>query len=246
MSERSHMQNFEVVEQLLASRFGGTIYRGSHDPNGHACLLEVAHAAVGDAWSDAPDKWPDLRTLNDAFTDDVARTQQLIPVLRAYWDWSAWGAARQRAVMGRVAILTVQRLVAELPGLPADFAQPCRDVTTLRAASWAASEAAMAVSLSASEANWADSAARAVSLAAMAAVSLAASEAARAASLADSEASLAARAASWAASLADRAASLAARAASLAARAASAASEAAVLRTACALWIEAAKEEAMP
>ena len=184
MSERSHMQNFEVVEQLLASRFGGTIYRGSHDPNGHACLLEVAHAAVGDAWSDAPDKWPDLRTLNDAFTDDVARTQQLIPVLRAYWDWSAWGAARQRAVMGRVAILTVQRLVAELPGLPADFAQPCRDATTLKAARAAAS--------------------------------------------------LAARAAS--------AASLAARAAS----AASEASEAAVLRTACALWIEAAKEEAMP
>ena len=225
MSERSHMQNFEVVEQLLASRFGGTIYRGSHDPNGHACLLEVAHAAVGDAWSDAPDKWPDLRTLNDAFTDDVARTQQLIPVLRAYWDWSAWGAARQRAVMGRVAILTVQRLVAELPGLPADFAQPCRDATTLKAASLAAMAAARAAS----------EAARA------------ASEAARAASLADSAASLAARAASWAASLAaSLAAMAAARAASLAARAASAASEAAVLRTACALWIEAAKEEAMP
>ena len=138
------MIEFEQVEQLLQSRFGGRIRKGSHTEDGAGCLIEIANAAIGAAWSDNPTLWPDLRPINDAFTSDSERTRVLWPVLRAYWHWSEWGAARQRQIIERVIILTVQRIIAELPGLPPDVAQRCREATTLSAAGAAAEAAARA------------------------------------------------------------------------------------------------------
>ena len=135
------MIDFDKVEQLLQSRFGGRIRKGSHTEDGAGCLIEIANAAIGAAWSDNPTLWPDLRPINDAFTSDSERTRVLWPVLRAYWHWSEWGAARQRQIIERVITLTVQRIIAELPGLPPDVAQRCREATTLSAAGAAAGAA---------------------------------------------------------------------------------------------------------
>ena len=208
------MIEFEQVEQLLQSRFGGLIRNGSHTEDGSGCLIEIANAAIGAAWSDNPTLWPDLRPINDAFTSDSERTRVLWPVLRAYWHWSEWGAARQRQIIERVIILTVQRIIAELPGLPPDVAQRCREATTLSAAGAAAGAAWAAEA--AAEAAWA-------------------AEAAAAAAWAARVAAGAARAATWAAA---GAAAWAARAAG-AAWAAEAAAGESVLEVACALWIEA-------
>jgi biotin carboxyl carrier protein len=207
------MIEFEQVEQLLQSRFGGLIRNGSHTEDGSGCLIEIANAAIGAAWSDNPTLWPDLRPINDAFTSDSERTRVLWPVLRAYWHWSEWGAARQRQIIERVIILTVQRIIAELPGLPPDVAQRCREATTLSAAGAAAGAAWAAEA--AAEAAWAAEAA---------------AEAAWAA-----EAAARAAGATWAAA---GAAAWAARAAG-AAWAAEAAAGESVLEVACALWIEA-------
>ena len=128
------MIEFEQVEQLLQSRFGGLIRNGSHTEDGSGCLIEIANAAIGAAWSDDPTLWPDFRSINDAFSSDEARTRHLWPVLRAYWHWSEWSTERQRQIIERVIILTVQRIIAELPGLPAEVAQRCREATTLAAA----------------------------------------------------------------------------------------------------------------
>jgi len=146
------MIEFEQVEQLLQSRFGGRIRNGSHTEDGSGCLIEIANAAIGAAWSDNPTLWPDLRPINDAFTSDSERTRVLWPVLRAYWHWSEWGAARQRQIIERVIILTVQRIIAELPGLPPDVAQRCREATTLSAAGAAAGAARAAGAAEAAEA----------------------------------------------------------------------------------------------
>ena len=148
------MIEFEQVEQLLQSRFGGRIRKGSHTEDGAGCLIEIANAAIGAAWSDDPTLWPDFRSINDAFSSDEARTRHLWPVLRAYWHWSEWSTERQRQIIERVIILTVQRIIADLPGLPAEVAQRCREATT-RAAALAAAGAAAGAAWAAERAAWA-------------------------------------------------------------------------------------------
>ena len=139
------MIDFDKVDAILRSRFGGYIRKGSHSENGKGCLIEIANAAIGATWSDHPTLWPDFRSINDAFSSDEARTRHLWPVLRAYWHWSEWSTERQRQIIERVVILTVQRIIAVLPGLPAEVAQRCREATTRAAAlaaAWAAERVA--------------------------------------------------------------------------------------------------------
>ena len=138
------MIDFDKVDAILRSRFGGYIRKGSHSEDGKGCLIEIANAAIGAAWSDDPTLWPDFRSINDAFSSDEARTRHLWPVLRAYWHWSEWSTERQRQIIERVIILTVQRIIAELSGLPAEVAQRCREATTRAAALAAALAAARA------------------------------------------------------------------------------------------------------
>ena len=217
------MIDFDKVDAILRSRFGGYIRKGSHSEDGKGCLIEIANAAIGAAWSDHPTLWPDLRVLNDAFTSDTERTRVLWPVLRAYWHWSEWSTERQRQIIERVVILTVQRIIAELPGLPAEVAQRCREATTLSAAA----EAALAAARAAAEGAAREAAREAAWAAARAAARAAEGAAAWAASwMAEGAAREAGREAAWAA----------ARAAALAAEGAAADS---VLERACALWIEA-------
>ena len=149
------MIEFEQVEQLLQSRFGGLIRRGFHPDDREGCLIEIANAAIGAAWSDHPTMWPDFRPINDAYDSDEARTRHLWPVLRKYWHWSEWGEARQRQIIERVVILTVQRIIAELPGLPAEVAQRCREATTRVAVLAAAGAAAGAAWAAERVAAWA-------------------------------------------------------------------------------------------
>lgn len=66
-----------------------------------------------------------------------------IPILmRAYWGWGEWSPGRQLAVGQRLAMLTVQRLIADLPCVSQEVAHTCREATTLAAAE-AAAEAAL-------------------------------------------------------------------------------------------------------
>ena len=138
--------------QILESRFAGRISHGPHPSDGEGCALEIAHAAMGDLWSDAPgERWPDLRPLNDGpWSSDRVRTAAMIPVMLAYWDWASWPHARRQRVVERVIVSTVREIIAELPELPDETRQVCRAVTDLvgaqaaEAAAWAAARAAWA------------------------------------------------------------------------------------------------------
>jgi len=145
--------------------------RGSHTRDqvaaGEFCALEAVNhcRSQGRDTSDSPAaaQLPDFRPLNDAFSTPAAAAEHLGPVLIAYWDWQTWTFGRRLAVIERVVIRTVNVLIAELPGLPADAAAACRSAKTLGeaeaaasaasaafAASYAASDAASAASRSAS------------------------------------------------------------------------------------------------
>ena len=227
------MRPFSDVETTLTTRFHGLIHQGSHNDRSQACLLECAHAAIGAAWSDCPDLWPDLRPLNDAaWSSDARRTAHLIPVLRAYWEWSIVPVARQHQIMARLILLTVQRIIAELPGLPEVTRAACRQARTLDAATAATAAADATVASSVADA------ARAAARAAADAVQVTGDviraiqwtvpspEAVQTAETGHAQATTAlARAASAASFVASHTTSHAADA---------------VLGTACALWIEAA------
>ena len=216
------------LQRELDLRDKGVLMRGSHrEGAGEFCALEFARAVKGLPWGDTPDAFPDLRPLNDArWSSDQARTEALLPVLLALWDWHAWDSARRVRWARRVAILTVQRIVSELPTLPDDIRDRCRRAATMKEARIAAADA---------DAN-ADAYA-ATNAAAYAADAYAATNAGVYAAYA---AAYAANAGAYAdAYAATNAGVYAAYAAAYAAYAAAAAADH-VLRLACEIWIEAA------
>ena len=131
---------------------------GAHNPDGQACALEYLSVARGIDWTDAPEKVRcfDLRLINDISVSDALRTEHLMPVLMAYDGSLDWPMERQQRVVERIIILTVQRLVADLPGLPDTIREQCRKATTLTEAAEAA-RAAAGAAWAASWAAWAAS-----------------------------------------------------------------------------------------
>jgi len=244
--------------RIINERFGGVLRHGSHKPDGEACALEAESIARGREWSDDPVTMPDLRPLNDGpWSSDQARTDALVPVVEALWDWAEWPEARRLAWVEGVVIETVRQIIAELPELTDDVRARCRAVRTLddaakaaEAAAKAAAAAAEAAEAAAEAAAWA-AAKAAAAKAAAAKAEAAKAEAAKAAKAAAAKAAAAKAAAAWAwAAAAEAEAAKAAAAAAKAAWAAAwaAAAKAAagdtVLQTACRIWIEAARQAA--
>lgn len=133
----------ESLSDLLGGRFGGVLRAGRHDEDGECCAIELLSAARGLPWTDAPGAvgaW-DLRPLNDADVPDAVRTECILPVLAAYADARGWPPDRQIAVASRLAILTVRRIVADLPGVAPETAERCRRAATVEEARLAASAA---------------------------------------------------------------------------------------------------------
>lgn len=209
------MITLRKIRSVLKSRFGGLLKAGSHQENGQCCALELLSVCKGIPWTDSPEKvgsW-DLRCLNDIEVSDEVRAKHLAPVIALYSDSMEWSVARQKEVATKLAILTVNNLIAELPDIAEEIRIKCREAKDLDAAS-DASDAARSASY-------------ATSYAASYAANYAASSAASSASDAASYASDAASSASSAASDASYAARDAAREK--------------VFITACQIWIDAAK-----
>jgi hypothetical protein len=154
-------QLMDNLGQILRTRFGGVISAGKHEPDGQACALELYAVAIGHEWTDNPQAlgMPEIRGLNDAFHDERLRTQHMLRVLTALYDYPNWSADRKRQWCERIVIETMRRIIAELPLLPDTTREQCRGVTILGAARWA-EEAAMRAAEAAAAAEAAETAAR--------------------------------------------------------------------------------------
>jgi hypothetical protein len=144
--------------ETLSSRFGGVLRHGKHAEDGEACALEAASVARGRRWSDKPGLagLPDLRPLNDArWPDDATRTEHMLPVVLALWDWAEWKPARRKAWAKRVAERTIREVLPialRAAGLDAE-AERCEREGTREAANAAHANAANAAHANAAHAN---------------------------------------------------------------------------------------------
>jgi hypothetical protein len=174
--------NVETLEKKLWEFDDGLLRKGSHKPGREFCALEFESRVRGRQWSDAPITLPDLRPINDAFgADDKARTEAMLPVMAALWDWTNWAAERRQRWVTKVVIRTVREIIAELPGMPAHIRQQCKgakDLKSAKAAAAAARAAAAAARAAAAAARAAAAAADAAADAAAAAAAYAAADAA--------------------------------------------------------------------
>jgi len=161
------MRNTQLTEtdfrRCIDERFAGRLEQGSHTPDSLACGLEAYSQAIGEAWTDDPVRlrmW-DIRPLNDIPVSQSICTRHIVPVIIAYQGSRDWSGARQRRVATRLVILTVNRLISHLPGLPAEVRQQCRaaDTLALAGAAGAAEAAAWAAAWAAEAAAWAERAA---------------------------------------------------------------------------------------
>jgi len=221
---------------VVRDRFGGVLSHGAHQPDGAACINEAVNAARGRPWSDDPGEWPDLRDLNDApWSSATARTEHLLPVGVALWDWPDWSPERRAGFARRTAERTGREIVpmalrAAAAVHPDATHRAALETAAVRCADegTAAVKSARAAARAAADAV---SAARAAARAAADAVSAERAAAdvawAGARAAAGAWAGGAAEAAAWAAAQAAQAAARAAQAAEAAARAAEAAQAAA-------------------
>jgi hypothetical protein len=145
------MREGETFGQYIKRRLkGGVLRQGAHEPNGEACALEARSQALGLQWTDDPvqTQFPDIRPLNDAWWEsDAQRTEHLVPVIEALWDWPQWDKARQQRFAERLAERTIREILPpalETAGCKAE-AEACRkdgDEKSARAAKVAATSAA--------------------------------------------------------------------------------------------------------
>jgi len=118
---------------------------GVHPDDAGYCILEaIAHAAARPKTDDPVAlNRPDYRPLNDGlWGSDEARTEHMLRLEEAVGPW--WEAADEAdrlAWAERVVIATVNRIIAELPGLPDAVRTQCRDARTIAEAAEAAARA---------------------------------------------------------------------------------------------------------
>jgi hypothetical protein len=200
------------LREVLNERFGGLLMGGKHNKeDGACCAVELCRTARGLPFGDTP-VFLDYRALNDApWSSNAVRTEHMLPMMEALFDFGDWSKARQTKWARTVALRTIREVLPialEAAGVDAAIVKACREAPNLRAAEEAAARAAAAA---------AAGAARAAAAVAAAARAAAAEEAA-----------------AWAAAAAAAAAAGAARAAAAAVAADR------LLILACAIWREAA------
>jgi hypothetical protein len=102
-----------TIEQLQAELDrldDGILRRGSHKPGREFCALEFESQVRGREWSDKPITMPDIRPLNDGkWGSNKARTEAMLPLMSALWDWSDWSKNRQQKWAEIIAIETVRQ-----------------------------------------------------------------------------------------------------------------------------------------
>jgi hypothetical protein len=166
----------ERLQCLLDKQFGGVLRDSAHpEGSGRANAMELLSAVRGVRWTASPEQVRcfDLGPLNKIQVSPETRTKHLMPVLAAYDGSLDWPIQRKQRVAERLALLTVQRVVAGLPGLPESCRKLCREACTLaEAAAAAATASAEAQSAAGAEvrespasALWAAKAAKAASMA---------------------------------------------------------------------------------
>ena len=166
----------ERLQCILDKQFGGVLRDSAHPPgSGQANAMELLSVYRGAPWSGSPEDVHcfDLSPLNKIAVSPEIRTKHLMPVLAAFDGSLDWPIQRKQRLAERLALLTVQRIVAALPGLPESTRRLCREARNLfEAAAAAGNASAAAQSAAGSEmrespasALWAAKAARAASVA---------------------------------------------------------------------------------
>jgi hypothetical protein len=142
-----------VTQKYLRSKLeeldDGVLYAGAHSPTSKQfCALEFVNKVEDDKYNDAPTNMPDIRRINDArWSSNEIRTKHLLPVIVAYWGWKGWDETKKKAIINKVVIYTVNRIISELPHLKENSREQCRKAKTIkeaRAAAYAADAAAYA------------------------------------------------------------------------------------------------------
>ena len=155
----------DELREGLVRHDGGLLKYGSHRVDAREyCPLEFSSIMRGQSFSDRPGDLPDLLELSDAFgADDQMRTDHILPVIAALWEWREWSPSRQQQWVECVAIAIVREIVVTLPCLTESIRWQCREATTLQKAEAAADAAeaaanhaeAWATSAAADAAAWA-------------------------------------------------------------------------------------------
>jgi hypothetical protein len=137
----------KTMTRVLNERFGGLLSFGPHLEGGEGCINEVGSAAKGLPWTDSPAilRCWDFRSINDMNVSREVRAKYLPKVFVAYDGSMDWPLERQLAVSRKLVILTIQRLIAEIPGLSEAAREQCRQANTLEQAARAVRAAEVVV-----------------------------------------------------------------------------------------------------
>ena len=153
----------DYLRQRLETIDNGVLKAGSHAADsGDYCALEFRSVEMGRPFGDTPSDFPDIRPINDGpWSSDLARTNALLPVLAALWDWQEWPEARRQRWAIKVVMDTVRIIIAELSELTLAERNKCRSAVTLEDAVDAAYTVARAAAYAAYAVDAAAYAARA-------------------------------------------------------------------------------------
>src|SRR3990167_996716 len=124
----------EEFQHVLDTLDSGVLSYGSHtEEDGLFCAIECLNKVRLPHMPcfDDPSGFADIRHLNDAFGKgheaDVARTNEILPLIAELSDWHEWSSHRQVVFATELVISLVRETIAHLPGLPDDIKIQCID-----------------------------------------------------------------------------------------------------------------------
>ena len=136
---------FNSCKQILDVRFNGVIKKDKHCEGSHeCCILELYSVVLNKSWTDDPNilRIFDIRQINDIDVLDSLRTEWMLKLLCAYEGSLDWPVEKQKEVVSKIVILTVNRIISKLPGLNEKTREACISAKTLEEAKSAANAAA--------------------------------------------------------------------------------------------------------
>lgn len=135
----------EEFQHVLDTLDSGVLSYGSHtEEDGLFCAIECLNKVRLPHMPcfDDPSGFADIRHLNDAFGKgheaDVARTNEILPLIAELSDWHEWSSHRQVVFATELVISLVRETIAHLPGLPDDIKIQCIDTDNVGKAAKAA------------------------------------------------------------------------------------------------------------
>ncbi len=132
---------FSTCKKILDARFNRVIEKDENEDDSYErCIQDLYNVVFNKSWIGNLNilRIFDIRRINYIDVPDSLRTEWMLKLFCAYGGSLDWPIEKQKEVVSKIAILTVNRIISKLPGSDENIKNKCISAKTLEEAESAA------------------------------------------------------------------------------------------------------------